>query len=291
MRLPTREEDRGPSRGRPSSRPADGSLQHPHHPIAALPGAALHRGMLKYMRFLDQEESRPFPGPPFIEAPPPCLARARTGRSRPFPGPPFIEATASAPPTAPSYDRGPSRGRPSSRPVKQVAAAAGDDDRGPSRGRGLPSSGAEVRRFGYWKSRNRGLRAVVFLPVPGTDTEEGASGDEGLPLRGGCNCGAVRFEVTGPLVVARSVRRRPKPPRSPDEGPRPLRAKRLRGWRRSDRWSSASPPRPARRLRRTSVSAIVADSSSPEAWRPVTHPVFKTGRAEQPFAWVHFGFA
>ena len=25
---------------------------------------------------------------------------------------------------------------------------------------------------------------------------------EGLPLTGGCNCGAVRFEVTAPLVVA-----------------------------------------------------------------------------------------
>jgi len=64
-----------------------------------------------HIRVLSKPPSRPFPGPPFIEARPAQGYRPRATRSRPFPGPPFIEASEGAPTASRASNRGPSRGR------------------------------------------------------------------------------------------------------------------------------------------------------------------------------------
>ena len=153
-----------------------------------------------HIRVLSKPPSRPFPGPPFIEAtsctptttgsrriaalPGAALHRGvygagvrmdKAGPSRPFPGPPFIEARSGAAPCPRSCiaalpgaalhrgemdkrlkasrprHRGPSRGRPSSRPRLLGDVGQERHDRGPSRGR--PSSRQGPRRAAQGCSR------------------------------------------------------------------------------------------------------------------------------------------
>jgi len=93
LRLRGGGQNRGPSRGRPSSRLPDeagGGAEVAHRgPSRGRPSSRRGRGDRRRRGI----ESRPFPGPPFIEARSSASAARRSRRSRPFPGPPFIEAS------------------------------------------------------------------------------------------------------------------------------------------------------------------------------------------------------